>query len=1322
MERTSPAELPASSSCLLDFVLSILRFGKIFHGAFIIHGSTSWDNFCPLGEFDLIQRALYACLTRARQRRPRAIDSTMKQPLSSWMFALGAGIVLSPASGAEPIFVPGPASGYAAPGNAPPQATVNSAGLAAGTRQRGAGTVEDPYWRRAVNWDAETDLELGHGTYSDAFATMIADSGVTVGYGVSGAAIKPLRWEANGDLTELGALNAQTDGAIEAKVLAVNAGGLAVGYSQVFDETNNPLGTRALRWAAGTTEPLQLPLASSNGDFAAAQARVVSDSGLIAGMGDVFAEGIPVGQRGIRWSADYAAATILETISLDAGGTGFAEVTAINDAGVAAGNARKYSGATNLGLRAVRWEADSSAPVELGHLGTTPAGANVDTTAIAIDGAGNIAGLSQKYVDGVAKGTRPVVWKAGTTTPVELGIFGTDVNGAARGNMSAMNKYGFIAGTMGTFSETGATIGRRAIVWGVHGEAYNLNDLLPPDSGWILTVATDISDTGWVTGYGTYDPDGEGPLPAYDSYFSLQSDLFVVTPDIHVTVDETPLTDGVSTVDFGSAALGYTSVQKTFTVSNNGTAPLDLTGVSVEGANSADFIVDAGGLGTTLAVDASAAFTVTFSPGAEGARTASLKILSSDLDTPSFDIALSGAGVEPTAGVIAFGSAEISVNESALTVQVPVTRVGGDSGAVSVRVNSAPGAATAPADFDAVTDHLVSFDSGDSATKFVPVTLVADGLEEPEETFTLSLSDPQGGALLGAIQTVTIRIQADDSQKPAVVITTPAANQVVNSTPSGALTISGAASDNVGVDKVQVSLNGGAYADAVLSGGATSVTWSLEVTPIGGVNEVAVRALDASGNAAVAGRRFTYRKLSALTVNVIGGGKVTGVKTGAVYEVGKKYTLTAIPAANQAFDGWTGAGLSAPANEAAKLSFIFTEALFDDPVLTAAFVALPFTADKIGSFNGLVAPGSGTELSNSTQGVMNLKLTAKGAFSGKLKIDGLALSVRGLFTNAGEARFGADRASTLLVARANKPALELAGVHWDAGTNTIRGVINQYHRQTLAAQSEFVLNRAAFTARNPVSPAGYTANGGKYTVILPAKAQTNGLLPGDYPQGTGIGLITITPAGLVRLAGTLADNTAVTTSAPLSSGLRAPLHVPLYRAQGSFSVEIALDESQPDSDLKGADAVWFRPFQNKTPHYLWGWEEGVVLDLLGAKYAGGNKALPGLGSASAEGNAVLAFSEGKLSEVVSHSLNISPDNKVTRLSGETSYTLSIAAKTGDIKGSFTHPNGGKAAFKGKIFQKGETAGAHGFFLTPAAKPIDGTGESGKVLLRKKEDD
>ena len=106
----------------------------------------------------------------------------------------------------------------------------------------------------------------------------------------------------------------------------------------------------------------------------------------------------------------------------------------------------------------------------------------------------------------------------------------------------------------------------------------------------------------------------------------------------------TNLVDGSATIDCGSISLGSSSPPVTFTVKNTGTANLSGLSLSKDGTHGADYTL--GSLGaTTLAPAASTTFTVTFSPGATGTRTAAIHIASNDADENPFDISLTGTGV-----------------------------------------------------------------------------------------------------------------------------------------------------------------------------------------------------------------------------------------------------------------------------------------------------------------------------------------------------------------------------------------------------------------------------------------------------------------------------------------------------------------------------------------------------------------------------------------------------------------------------------------------------------------------------------------------------
>jgi hypothetical protein len=101
------------------------------------------------------------------------------------------------------------------------------------------------------------------------------------------------------------------------------------------------------------------------------------------------------------------------------------------------------------------------------------------------------------------------------------------------------------------------------------------------------------------------------------------------------------IADGGS-IDFGTETLGSSSAAKTFTITNPGTA--DLTSLAITGATS-EFTVTALS-GTSIPVGSgSVTFSVTFTPSASGARTATLQIASNVVGAKNpYDIALTGTG------------------------------------------------------------------------------------------------------------------------------------------------------------------------------------------------------------------------------------------------------------------------------------------------------------------------------------------------------------------------------------------------------------------------------------------------------------------------------------------------------------------------------------------------------------------------------------------------------------------------------------------------------------------------------------------------------
>ncbi len=112
-----------------------------------------------------------------------------------------------------------------------------------------------------------------------------------------------------------------------------------------------------------------------------------------------------------------------------------------------------------------------------------------------------------------------------------------------------------------------------------------------------------------------------------------------ISPDITVAP---------TSIDFGSVQVGSSSTQ-TVTVTNDGTANLNVGTISLGGANADQFAIHNDNCsGQALAPGASATVQVVFSPTSAGAKTATLSIPSNDPDENPVNVALNGTGIQQT--------------------------------------------------------------------------------------------------------------------------------------------------------------------------------------------------------------------------------------------------------------------------------------------------------------------------------------------------------------------------------------------------------------------------------------------------------------------------------------------------------------------------------------------------------------------------------------------------------------------------------------------------------------------------------------------------
>jgi hypothetical protein len=396
---------------------------------------------------------------------------------------------------------------------------------------------------RAVRLDASGGpaIELANlGTTSAGFTSVSARAinlaGTAVGSAtkyVSNASMgsRAVRWDSVGVATELDALSTN-NGFTTSFGYAINAAGTAVGWAETYSNGLD-VGERAVRWDASGTAATELGnLGTTTGGLTFSQARAVNSSGTAVGTADRWSVNTNIGQRAVRWSASGTAATEL-------GGLGLfipnfstdAAAYAINDAGTAVGYAEKIvNGTTTMGDRAVRWAASGTTATELGNLGTNSSG-SATSEADSINSAGTAVGYAEKYnASGTDLGQRAVRWDASGTAATELGNLGVSTNGLTTSRAYEINSAGLAVGNASVFAGN-TLLGQHAVVWDLSGAAIDLNTLIDPSSGWTLMQAEAISDTNWVTGVGTFDPDGAaGPLAAYSRLFLLNVGSLVPEP------------------------------------------------------------------------------------------------------------------------------------------------------------------------------------------------------------------------------------------------------------------------------------------------------------------------------------------------------------------------------------------------------------------------------------------------------------------------------------------------------------------------------------------------------------------------------------------------------------------------------------------------------------------------------------------------------------------------------------------------------------------------------------------------------------------------
>ena len=215
-------------------------------------------------------------------------------------------------------------------------------------------------------------------------------------------------------------------------------------------------------------------LARNGGALAISEAYAVSNGGQIVGISNGQAFSWKNGKlRGLPMPPGYTTATAF----------------AVNSRGQAAGSG-VGPGGTMFRSHALLWQGN-----KVTDLGTLPGFG--DTEAHGINARGQVVGWTNQRRLGGSALFRAFEWQNGKMR--DLGTLPGDIHDT---RANAVNDRGEVVGRI--VGRIVRKSNERAVLWR-GGRIYNLNNLIPPGTGWILQEAVALNNQGWIIGNGKHN-------------------------------------------------------------------------------------------------------------------------------------------------------------------------------------------------------------------------------------------------------------------------------------------------------------------------------------------------------------------------------------------------------------------------------------------------------------------------------------------------------------------------------------------------------------------------------------------------------------------------------------------------------------------------------------------------------------------------------------------------------------------------------------------------------------------------------------------------
>ena len=478
-----------------------------------------------------------------------------------------------------------------------------------------------------------------------------------------------------------------------------------------------------------------------------------------------------------------------------------------------------------------------------------------------------------------------------------------------------------------------------------------------------------------------------------------------------------------------------------------------------------------------------------------------------------------------------------------------------------------------------------------------------------------------------------------DKIRPTVAITDPA---VLTRIPYRRIAVSGTATDEVGIDRVEYQLNNG----PVLRAKGTT-NWTADVELNAGMNRIWAKSVDKSGNESVVISRNIIVVAGRILVRTTGNGRVTPEINDSEVKFGETYTFTAKPDKGQVFAGWTGGVKSMDPQLSVTLE--------TNIVIQANFIPNPFVQAS-GSYHGLLQTREDGALQ--PEGYWKLDLKESGSWQATAYYRTNTRTFSGQFDTAGNSTVASGK---------DGRSLPRAQLHID--------LVNESALLTGALFTDEALYDI-LADQEPAQKKDASPQAGRYTLEFSSRSSTNAL------QNGGHATLVVDNKGVGKLNGQLPNGTTFSHTAPVSAAGHWPLHARLGETGGTLVGWLRFS-NRPESDVHGR-LRWI--------------DNGQATDAIasGSAFNTPSGQHPLLASSSI----VITLDGGGLPEMIAALGEVKDGKEIELISGKNhKLSLSVSTATGEFTGKFQHPVTGQLTpFKGVLLQK-QTNGV-GAFTTP----------------------